>query len=121
MRVFDSSALLAFLRGEPGAAIVHEYLSDAGFCSAANWAEVAQKVSQLGGSWARSRAALLGFNLTVEPVTIVDAEVAAGLWAKGSELSLADRLCLALGNRLGAQVITCDTAWAGQPGVELVR
>lgn len=121
MRVFDSSALLALLRGEPGGLIVQEYLGEPGVCSATNWAEVAQKVSQLGGNWARGRAALLGFDLTIEPVTMVDAEVAATLWAASSGLSLADRLCLALGTRLGATVVTCDAAWAGQPGVELIR
>jgi PIN domain nuclease of toxin-antitoxin system len=121
VRVFDASALLAFLRGESGGSVVHEYLREAGCFSAANWAEVAQKLPQLGISWAQGRGALLSFDLTVEPVTIDDAEAAAALWSKGSGLSLADRLCLALGNRLGADIITCDTAWAGQPGVELVR
>ena len=121
MRVFDSSALLAFLRGESGAPEVHQYLSEPGCCSAANWAEVAQKLPQLGAPWAEGRGALLSYDLTVEPVTIVDAEAAAALWTKGSGLSLADRLCLALGNRLGASVITCDSAWDGQPGVELIR
>lgn len=121
MRVFDSSALLALLRGEPGAVTVQEYLGEPSCCSAANWAEVAQKVSQLGGSWAASRAALLGFNLSVEPVVMADAEIAARLWTRGSGLSLADRLCLALGSRLDAAVITCDAAWSGQSGVELIR
>jgi ribonuclease VapC len=121
VRVFDASALLAFLRGESGGSVVHGYLNEPGCCSAANWAEVAQKLPQLGTPWVQGRGALLSFELTVEPVTIVDAEAAAALRAKGSGLSLADRLCLALGNRLSAEIITCDTAWEGQPGVELVR
>jgi ribonuclease VapC len=121
VRVFDSSALLALLRGEVGASVIHDYLDEPGACSAANWAEIAQKLPQLGVSWARGREALLSFNLTVEPVTMTDAENAAALWVAGSGLSLADRLCLALGNRLGAEIITCDSAWAGHSGVVLVR
>lgn len=121
MRVFDSSALLALLQGERGGSEVHDLLAEPGRCSAAIWAEVAQKIPQLGVSWAAARGALLTYDLSIEPVTMADAESAAGLWASGSRLSLADRLCLALGDRLHAPIVTCDSAWSKHPGVVLVR
>ncbi|MDR1118306.1 MAG: PIN domain-containing protein [Bifidobacteriaceae bacterium] len=111
MTVFDSSALLAYLRGEPGAALVEAALAAGGACGAANWSEVAQKIQQAGASWATAKAVLTSYPLRVEPVTAPDAEAAAGLWAAAPNLSLADRLCLALANRLNAPALTADQAW----------
>jgi ribonuclease VapC len=51
------------------------------------------------------------FGLQVTDVTEADAERAADLWKAGSRFSLADRLCLALGLRLSAPVVTTDAAW----------
>lgn len=119
--MFDSSALLAFLNDEPGGSEVRRLLDEGGVCSAANWSEVAQKVASRGDSWSIARAVLLRRLNAVESVTIEDAEVAAGLWRRGEGLSLADRLCLALGRRLGAQIVTADRAWEGREGVTLVR
>jgi ribonuclease VapC len=121
MTVFDSSALLAFLFREPGGAKVHDSLIGGGSCSAANWAEVAQKSIAGERDWPRVRLLLLSFGLVVEPVSLADAELAAQLWSTGSNLSLADRLCLALGSRLDAEILTCDKRWSGLPGVVLVR
>ncbi len=121
MSVFDASALLAFLRGEMGAAAVANRLSDGAVCGAANWSEVAQKLPQLGVSWPEARGTLLSFGLVVEPVTAADAEAAAAMWRRGEGLSLADRLCLALGARLGVDILTCDTHWADRPGVVVLR
>lgn len=39
----------------------------------------------------------------------------------GTSLSLGDRLCLALGKRLGATVLTADKAWGEGKGIEQVR
>lgn len=58
---------------------------------------------------------------TVVDVTQADAEAAAELWQPGSGLSLADRLCIALGRRLKAEVLTADSAWSGMPGVTVIR
>ncbi|WP_062292690.1 type II toxin-antitoxin system VapC family toxin [Demequina phytophila] len=120
MTVFDASALLAFLKGEPGAAMVAARLED-GVCGAANWSEVAQKVGQAGADWPLARELLLSYGLHIEPVSGPDGEAAARLWRAGSGLSLGDRLCLALGQRLGRDVLTTDTAWDGIPGVVLAR
>jgi ribonuclease VapC len=110
--VVDSSALLAFLSGEEGAEIVESRLDSRARCSAANWAEVAQKVRAADADWPAARALLVSYGLQVEPVLETDAERAAGLWTRGSGLSLADCLCLALGDRLQARILTADHAWA---------
>lgn len=121
MNVFDASALLACLRGEPGSEVVREQLETGGVCGAANWAEVAQKVRASGADWALARSLLLSFDLTVEAVSEADAVQAAAMWRSGAGLSLGDRLCLALAARLGAVAWSADTQWRGLPGVTLIR
>lgn len=121
MNVFDASALLAYLRGETGAAVVRDRLVDGGICGAANWAEVAQKVRAAGADWGLARGLLLSYELRVESVTEADAEAAASLWRAGEALSLADRLCLALAARMSATTVTADLAWRGRPGVVVIR
>ncbi len=121
MNVFDASALLAFLQGEPGADLVEAELVAGGACSAANWSEVAQKVIGKGRNWPMSRALLQGYSLEVESVTADDAEQAARRWTGNSSLSLGDRLCLALGDRLEAVVWTADLAWGTSDRVRQIR
>ena len=115
MNVFDSSALLAFIQGEGGATTVEAQLIEGGACSAANWSEIAQHVLAHGKNWDLIRALLDSYPLTVESVTRDDGEWAASRWRPGEGLSLGDRLCLALGERLDAQVWTADRTW-GQGG-----
>ena len=91
---------------------------------AANWSEVLQKARQHGAEPGLMARLLNSFGLTVADVVAADGERAAELWAAGSAVSLVDRLCLALGLRLGLPVITTDSAWpsiAGGPEVVLVR
>jgi ribonuclease VapC len=121
MTVYDSSALLTFLQSEPGAHTVREHLTKGGYCSAAIWSEVAQKTISAGRNWPKTRMLLLAFGLSVESVTMADAEFAARLWSTDSSLSLADRVCLALGARLDTTVLTCDRQWADRPGVVQIR
>lgn len=121
MNLFDSSALLCFLLGEEGADLVEAELERGGACSAANWSEVAQKVRSRQAGWIAARTLLLGFDLTVEPVTEADAELAAARWSRGDCLSLADRLCLATGERLAATVWTADRAWGCSDSVRQIR
>jgi len=121
VNLFDASALLCFLQGEPGADVVEKALEEGGIASAANWSETAQKVLARQADWALARALLHGYGLAVEPVRIEDAERAAALWRAGSGLSLGDRLCLATGERLSATVWTADTAWGAEPPVRQIR
>ena len=121
MNVFDASALLTFLQGEPGAGQVEEALQSGGACGAANWSEVAQKIRAHGRNWDLSRSLLASYGVQVEVVTVADAEWAARRWAPGEGLSLADRLCLALGDRLGADIWTADQAWGTSGRIQQVR
>ena len=122
MNLFDASALLCFLRGERGADTVEQLFErGSGFVSAVNWSEVAQKVRTAGGEWTLARGLLLNVGIGVEPVTARDAERAAALWRIGSGLSIADRICLATGERLAATVWTADTAWGESEQVRQVR
>lgn len=121
MTVIDACAILAFLGDEAGAAHGEAALVDRSSVSAANWSEVAQKVISAGGDWELSRSLLTASGLIVEPVQVADAEWAARRWRRGEGLSLADRLCLALGHRLGSEVLTADRAWGGLDGVRQIR
>lgn len=121
MNVFDASALLTFLQGEQGAVHVEEALRDGGVCGAANWSEVAQKIRAHGRNWDLSRSLLISFGVHVEAVTAADAEWAARRWAPGEGLSLADRLCMALGDRLDADIWTADQAWGTSGRIQQVR
>lgn len=112
MNLFDSSALLCFLQGEEGADVVEGALLSGGSVCAANWSEVAQKVTARDNDWELARGLLQSYPVQIEPVLMVDAEVAATLWRRGSGLSLGDRLCLATARRLDATTVwTADAAW----------
>lgn len=121
MNLFDSSALLAYLFAESGSSIAERELAVGGACTAVNWSEVAQKVRARGKDWRTNSALLLGFDLAVEPVTTDDAEAAALLWQRDNALSLADRLCLAAGHRLGATIWTADAAWGSTERIRQIR
>ena len=121
MNVFDASALLAFVQDESGAAVVERVLIEGGVCGAANWSEVAQKAEARSANWDGVRRIILSYGLTVASVTVEDAEGAAALWHGNSALSLADRLCLSLGRRLGATVWTANREWASEPNVRVIR
>lgn len=121
--VVDASVILAWLQDEPGSDVAERHLME-GTIGAANWSEVLQKSRQHGAQPGLVARLLTSFGLEVVEVTAEDAERAAELWSPGSSLSLADRLCLALGLRMGLGVVTTDAAWravGGGPGVTLVR
>jgi ribonuclease VapC len=121
VNVFDSSALLAFLQGEKGAARTEEALEAGGACGAANWSEVAQKIHGHGRNWDLARSLLISYGLRVEAVTTDDAEWAARRWVRSEGLSLADRLCMALAERLGADIWTADQAWGTSGRIRQIR
>lgn len=119
--VFDASALLVFLLGEPGSDAVEQALVAGGATSAANWSETAQHVLADDHDWALAGLLLRRFGLSIEPVTIDDAEWAARRWRRGEGLSLGDRLCLALGERLDATVWTADRQWGSDGRIQQIR
>lgn len=121
--VVDASVVLAWLQDESGADEAEPMLME-GMIGAANWAEVLQKARQHGAAADVVARLLASFGLTVVEVTRADAEIAADLWQGGTALSLADRLCLALGVRMDRAVATADAAWTSVtdgPEVILVR
>ncbi|MGZ8481608.1 MAG: type II toxin-antitoxin system VapC family toxin [Candidatus Limnocylindria bacterium] len=113
--VVDASVVLVWLQDEAGSDRAEPLLME-GLIGAANWSEVVQKVRQHGADPELVARLLNSFGLRVADVTQDDAEVAAGLWRRDSGLSLGDRLCLALGQRLGLPVATADAGWRGSPG-----
>lgn len=64
---------------------------------------------------------LLSFSLDVDPVEIANAEWATRRWKAGRGLSLADRLCLALAERVDADVLTADGSWGTAGRVKQIR
>jgi ribonuclease VapC len=119
--VLDASAILAFVQDEPGADVVEEALGDEASCGAANWSEVAQKVLGADRDWDLVRALLVSYGVRIEPVLADDAEWAARRWRRGEGMSLADRLCLALAERVDAEVLTADTGWVSGGRVTQIR
>ena len=77
--VLDASALLAFLRQEPGSELVDQVLG-AAVLTSVNWAEVMQKSLSAGVNVDGLRQDLQALGLAVEPFTAVDADTAAKLW-----------------------------------------
>lgn len=116
----DASALLAFVQSEDGSAMVEQAL-EGSRVGAANWSEVAQKIISSGRDWELVRVLFESYALQIEPVVASDAEWAARRWRPADGLSLADRLCLALGERLDAPVLTADTAWGDTGRVRQIR
>lgn len=116
--VLDASALLAYLREEPGADVVGEALDQGAAISSANWAEVLSKVAEIGQDPAALAGelrsiGLLGNSLMIEPLSEEDCIAIAVLRPQTCTLgfSLGDRACLALGRRLQARILTTDRAW----------
>jgi PIN domain nuclease of toxin-antitoxin system len=119
--VLDASAILAFVQEEVGADLVERARLDRARCGAANWSEVAQKVLAVERDWDLVRALLTSYDIEIEAVSTDDAEWAARRWRRGEGLSLADRLCLGLADRLDAEVLTADRAWGTDGPVTQIR
>jgi ribonuclease VapC len=119
--VLDASAILAFVQEEVGADLVERALLDRARCGAANWSEVAQNVLAVERDWDLVRALLTSYDIEIEAVSTDDAEWAARRWRRGEGLSLADRLCLGLADRLDAEVLTADRAWGTDGPVTQIR
>jgi PIN domain nuclease of toxin-antitoxin system len=118
--VLDASALLAYLRDEPGAELVAEAIADGAVISTVNLAEVFSRSADRGADPAKiadtlTQSGLLDGAITVEPFTTADAIDAARLrpLTRDAGLSLGDRACLELARRLGTPALTADTAWQG--------
>lgn len=110
--VLDASALLAAIRAEPGGLEVRERAAGCAI-SAVNLSEAIQVAQRDGRAATAATDVLSALGISIVPLGIADAIRAAELWpvTRAAGLSLADRCCLALAERLGATALTADRAW----------
>lgn len=119
--VLDASAILAFLRGEPGADAVSVYRGDA-IVSAVNVAEAGSRLADLGASAAEVRRSMALMSMEIVPFDAEQAHEAADIRdsTRGRRLSLGDRACLQLAARRGLPALTADRMWTEiDAGVEV--
>jgi len=113
--VFDSYALLAFLRAEPGGETVQELLNKASdrddpiHMSEVNYAEVQYIVRRKDGdaAWQQIRKELPTLPIAFHPVTRELADAAADFKARYA-VSLADAFAAALAKVRKAELVTGD-------------
>lgn len=125
IRVLDASVLIAAMLREPGGQDAIERASERRV-SAVNLAEVRSKLVDRGWAEEAVDESLALLDTPVEPFTEMDARQVAFLrgLTRQSGLSIGDRACIALAQRLGAAVMTADRNWAGiglPVEVELIR
>ncbi|HET7034820.1 MAG TPA: type II toxin-antitoxin system VapC family toxin [Thermomicrobiaceae bacterium] len=116
--LLDASALLAYLRREPGGDVVLNLLTAGACITTINYAEVLTRLSDAGEDPATAHQrlhaqGLIGGPLTIVTLTFDDAVTIAQLRraTRSQGLSLGDRACLAAGLRLGLPVLTADRSW----------
>lgn len=118
--VVDASAVLAYLNREQGKEMAAAYLEGA-VISAVNLAEVIAKLTE-AFTPDEIREGLNALDMTVMPFDAEQAN-ATGLLRPTTKLlglSLGDRACLALAQRLDVPALTADGAWKGvDVGVEI--
>ena len=112
--VLDASAIIAFLQGEPGGEEVQLALqSQHCVVTAANQAEIIAKALDRGVSTNAIQTILAELAYVVIDIKAEDGIKAGYLRAttRPAGLSLGDRLCLAVAQRLKALVLTADRPW----------
>jgi ribonuclease VapC len=120
--VFDASALLAVLYGEPGASKAIDALHGA-LVSSVNLSEIHARLLRRGLTTSRpgdrdhlwTRVLSMGFE--VVPFSGENARLAAEILIEQPKaaLSLGERACLALAIERGATVYTTNAAWRNLP------
>ena len=117
--ILDASALLSYVRLEPGADRVERAVGSGALISAVNWAETLSTLADWGQAPETAAEFLRGGGFygqlaEVVPFDEAQAREAARLRRSTRELglSLGDRACLALGLSRGLPVLTADRAWS---------
>jgi ribonuclease VapC len=123
--VLDASAVLAFLRREPGEDVVRRLMPRSLLC-AVNLTEVVGKLIERGAPAAAAVQIARSLPYQVVPYDEDLASEAGVLWGetRASGLSLGDRACLALARREGLPALTTDGRWAHETvgvDVQLIR
>lgn len=120
--VADASAILALLVGEPITRFNPTRLAGASI-SAVNLSEVLAQLQEFGMPESEAAAAVARLELRIVPFDEPLARAAARLrlLTRRVGLSLGDRACVALGEKLGCPVVTADRVWASlEIGVAVV-
>ena len=126
MRVFDASAVLAFIFDKPGGDKAERLLKDStAAISAVNLDEVVARLVGRGFTEADVDAICAGLRIEVLPLTAAGA-IASGklrVSTRALGLPLGDRCCLALALEHGAEVVTADWPWKALKGyrVQFIR
>lgn len=114
----DASALIAYLRKEPGGERVAEAMADGLVMSSVNLSEVLSKLAEAGAQPDQALEAMVergivGGTVTIDDFTQADALSVARLrpLTRHVGLSLGDRACFALAGRLGLSALTADRTW----------
>lgn len=125
--VLDASALIALLRGEPGADIVAAAL-DGALLGGVNLAEVVSHYAKLGANRSDIETMLRPLPIVVVPADAALAYAAGMLrpLTLAGGLSLGDRYCLALAKREGTRALTAERRWpsiaaAANVEIEVIR
>ena len=110
--VLDASALIAFFKREPGADVVERSLRDA-VVSAVNLSEVLDKSGLQQVDYARVTSLLRNWNVDIAPFDAEQAALAATIRQRlgRSDISFADRACLALAQHHALPAVTADRLW----------
>jgi ribonuclease VapC len=110
--VVDASAVLAFLFDEPGADAIRSNLPAASI-STVNLCEVYQRAIERGADALTASEKIAALKIAPIDFSRDDALAAARLRAPTRHLglSLGDRACLALAQRLKLPAFTADSAW----------
>lgn len=121
--VLDASALIAFLREEPGADKVAAVLTRS-CISAVNLAETYGKMVEHGKRLEDVAYQIERLRIPVVPFDAEQAQIAASFWkpTRSVGMSLGDRACLALALKTAAPAFTTEGEWLkGDLGVRVVK
>jgi PIN domain nuclease of toxin-antitoxin system len=121
--VLDASALLAFLRREPGAEKVAAVLTRS-CISAVNLAETYGKMVEYGKRLEDVAYQVERLRIPVIPFDASQAQIAASFWklTRSVGMSLGDRACLALALKTGVPAFTTEKEWLEcDVGVQVVK
>ena len=121
--VLDASALVAFLRREPGAEKVAAVLTRS-CISSVNLAETYGKMVEYGKALEDVAYQVERLRIPVIPFDTEQARIAASLWkaTRLVGLSLGDRACLALAMKAALPAFTTEGRWQDCGlGIEIVR
>jgi ribonuclease VapC len=121
--VLDASALLAFLRDEPGAEKVSSVITRS-CISAVNLAETISKMVEYGKPLDEVSFQIERLRIPVIPFDTAQAKIVASLWKATRVVgaSLGDRACLSLALQTSLPALTTEREW-GKCGlnIEIVK